>query len=271
MRLALYAHYSSSDGLALYVLHFLRELRELGFQICFISNSPIPPPREPELRELCDKIIQRENTGYDFAMWKRALAEYELAQFDELLLTNSSIVGPFHPLKPLWERAAAFPCDFWGLTDNDEFTRHLQSYFLVFRRKVLEDPCFQAFWRSVLPFHDKEAAVASYEIGLSKWLEQHGFKWKALFPQKDVQALYVSRRSFFERVRNRIRCVGLLENTTIFLPDLLVEIGMPFLKLKLLAGGGEGEPARVNRALRNLQTSNFPEKLLDELRKTAAE
>lgn len=268
MRLALYAHYSSSGEIALYVLHFLRQLRELGFQICFISNSPIPQSKEQELHELCEKIIQRENTGYDFAMWQRALAEYELSQFEELLLTNSSIVGPFHPLEPLWRRPEANDCDFWGLTDNDDLGHHLQSYFLLFRRKVLEHPCFQTFWRSVLPFRDKQVVIGSYEIGLTRWLEEHGLRWNALFPQKEIHALFLNRLTIAQKLKDRIRPVWLPQNTTMLLPDLLLESGMPFLKVGLLSCGGKMQ-ARVDFALRLLETSGIPKDVLDELRGTA--
>ena len=68
MRLALYAHYSTSGGLGLHVLFHLRKLRDLGFRICFVSNSPIPQAREQELRETCENVIERDNSGYDFAM-----------------------------------------------------------------------------------------------------------------------------------------------------------------------------------------------------------
>lgn len=270
MRLALYAHYSNNGEIALYVLHYLLHLRELGFRICFVSNSPIPQATERELRELCEKVIERENTGYDFAMWQRALAEYDLVQFDELLLTNSSIIGPLHPLGPLWERAAASECDFWGMTDNDESRPHLQSYFMVFRRQALEHSCFQEFWRSVLPFNDKRQIIESYEVGLTRWLEEHGLKWNALFPQKYIHAVFLHRLSFARKLKNRVRPVWLPPNTTIFLPDLLLEFGMPFLKVGLLKGDGE-LIVRPDIALRLLETSTLPKEILGELRMIAVQ
>jgi rhamnosyltransferase len=270
MRLALYAHYSKSGGLALYVLFYLRKLRDLGFQICFISNSPIPQSKEQELHELCEKIIQRENTGYDFAMWQQAVAEYELSQFDELLLTNSTIIGPLHPLEPLWQNAAASECDFWGLTDNDEFGHHLQSYFILFRRQALEHPCFGEFWRSVLPFKDKQLIIQSYEVGLSSWLEQHGLSWKAVFPQEHLHAMLLSRRGLAEKLKNRIRPLELPRNTPMLLPDMLLKCGMPFLKATLLPGGGDlSRQVSAEFAMRLLETSNIPKDVLDELRAMA--
>lgn len=269
MRLALYAHYSKSGGLALYVQYYLRRLRELGFQICFISNSPISQPRENELHEICDKVIQRSNTGYDFAMWQQALVEYELTQFDELLLTNSSIVGPLHPLEPFWQHPVASECDFWGFTDNDEFGRHLQSYFILFRRQVLEHPCFLKFWDSVLPFDDSRLIVQSYEVGLTRWLEQHGFTWDAFFPQEDLRRLLLSRRGIADKLKNRIHPLELPRNTPMLLPDLLLESGMPFLKAKLLAGGGDThQQVGAEFARRLLEASSIPTDILNEFRLT---
>jgi rhamnosyltransferase len=270
MRLALYAHYSKSGGLALYVLFYLRKLRDLGFQVCFISNSQIPQPRGQELHEICERVIQRDNSGYDFAMWQQAMAEYELSQFDELLLTNSTIVSPLRPLEPLWRHPAASESDFWGLTDNDEFGRHLQSYFILFRRQVLEHPCFREFWRSVLPFNDRQLIIQSYEVGLTSWLEQHGLSWKAVFPQEQLHASLLSRRGFAEKLKNRIRPLELPRNTPMLLPNMLLERGMPFLKATLLPGGGD--PSRqvsAEFAMRLLETSSIPTDVLDELRMTA--
>ena len=269
MRLALYAHYSKSGGLALYVLFYLRKLRDLGFRICFISNSPIPQSKEPELRELCEKVIQRDNIGYDFGMWQQALAGYDLSQFDELLLTNSSVIGPLFPLELLWQNPATSDCDFWGLTDNDEFGDHLQTYFIVFRGPVLDHPCFHEFWRSVLPFHSKQMIIQSYEVGLTCWFEQHGLTWRALFPQEKLHALSLSRRRFAEKLKNLIRPVEQPRNTTMLLPDLLLERGMPFLKAKLLTGGGDPRwQVSAEFAMRLLETSSIPADVLNELSMT---
>jgi lipopolysaccharide biosynthesis protein len=268
MRLALYAHYSTSGTLARYVVHYLRQLRALGFQICFVSNSPIPPSGALELREICERVIERENTGYDFAMWQRGLTEYDLSHCHELLLTNSSIVGPLHPLGPLWQRVGAIKCDFWGLTDNDDLGDHLQSYFLVFRRQALEHPCFQIFWSSILPYRDKQTVIGSYEIGLTKWLEQHNLKWISLFPQKDIQATFLSRLTFVERLKDRIFPIWRPQNTTVLLPDLLLERGMPFLKVALLRAGGDLDlQIGPDAAFRLLASSSIPKEVLGDLHK----
>jgi hypothetical protein len=191
MRLALYAHYSSEPTVARHVQHHLQHLRGLDFKICFITNSPISAASAFQLRDVCDRIVQRENTGYDFSMWQAGLEQYDLSAIDELLLTNASIIGPLWPLEPLWQNPLVNQCDFWGLTDNCDTCHHLQSFFLVFRRAVIQTECFARFWSAILPYTDKAQVIRSYEMGLTSWLEQHGFKWKTQFPQAETWKAYL--------------------------------------------------------------------------------
>lgn len=267
MRLAIYAHYGSSPQVAGHVLFYLRQIAELGFQICFVSNSGISSTSETALEKICGRIIVRENTGLDFAMWQRGLAEYDLLQFEELLLTNSSIIGPLQPLAPLWQNPAITECDFWGLTDNDELGWHLQSYFLVFRKTVLHSARFADFWRSVLPYKNKSQVIFSYEIGLTGWLEEGGFSGKAIFPVQQIVSSYCGRRSFWQRCRDYYLYLNhqASRNTPVIYPDLLLQGGMPFLKTALLnkSRSSMSPPA----AYSILEKFGMPGAILEELRR----
>jgi rhamnosyltransferase len=264
-RLAIYAHFSESRKVARYVFYFLKELRSLGFEICFVSNSRLAIESRSEISTLCQNLIQRENTGYDFSMWQAGLTESDLSKRDELLLTNSSIVGPLQPLAPLWQNSLVNNCDFWGLTDNDEFGRHLQSYFIVFRRQVIQDTCFMGFWNSVLPLKDKQEVIQNYEIGLTRWLEENGFKWQAVFTQEHMWSLFLSRRSFVKKIADWYYDRGLPgRNTTTLVPDLLLQSGMPFLKVALLRVPHPRVDPKM--AFELLEGSGLPAEILEELR-----
>jgi lipopolysaccharide biosynthesis protein len=211
-RVALYAHYSNNDVVAKHVFYYLMKLREFGFQVCFISNSPISFSSEELLKGICERIIQRENVGYDFSMWQQGLSHYERSQMDELLLTNSSIIGPFAPLACLWQRTELGECDLWGLTDNCDYARHIQSFFIVFRRNLIQSEAFARFWASVLPYTDKAQVIRSYEMGLTSWFQQNGVKWQAAFPQEKTWSSYlesqpeeISRRGKKEIVKWLLR------------------------------------------------------------------
>lgn len=265
MRLALYAHHSVNPSVARHVVHHLRELGKLGFQICFISNSSLSASSENELSAFCQRIIQRENAGFDFCMWQRALAEYDLSQIDELLLTNSSIIGPLCPMESLWKSRLIEGCDFWGLTDNCDYSVHLSSYFLVFRRGVIQSECFARFWAGVLPYTEKDQVIRGYEIGLTRWLNQNGFKWASVFAQKTIWRRYLKRRSLTRKIKDRIRqrrLPGL--DTTLYYPRLLIEAGMPFLKAALLQP--KNSYMRPQDAYALLLSSDLPQEVLEELR-----
>jgi rhamnosyltransferase len=235
-RLAIYAHFDASAQVARHVVYHLEQLVQLGFSACFVSNSEIAPADKTTLARLCERVIVRENTGLDFGMWQHALAGSDLSSLDELLLTNSSIIGPLQPLAPLWSRPEIVDCDFWGLTDNDELNHHLQSYFMVFRRPVLQSPRFAEFWRAVLPFRDKLQIIRSYEAGLTCWLQESGFKWKAIYPQREIWPLFLAQRGWPRKALDVALQRNLKKplNTTLFAPDILLQRGMPFVKAALV-------------------------------------
>jgi rhamnosyltransferase len=263
-RLVIYAHYGESAKIARHVFFFIGELRALGFEICFVSNSPVSPESQRELSMLCQKFIERENNGFDFAMWQAGLAEYDLSKVEELLLTNSSIIGPLKPLAPLWQNPAVKDCDFWGLTDNDEHGLHLQSYFLVFRRPVIQSTSFKEFWHSVLPHTDKQQVIQDYEIGLTRHLEKAGFKWRAIFTQQRLWSLFLRRRSLRKKIGDWYYAHPLPgRNTTTLLPDLLLKCGMPFVKAALLQERALQATPKV--AIDLLEASILPAEVLEDL------
>jgi rhamnosyltransferase len=257
-----------------HVLFCLRRLAEFGFRICFVSNSAISLASEAALKTVCEHTIVRANTGLDFCMWQRGLAEYDLAQFDELLLTNSSIIGPLQPLAGVWQRLALAECDFWGMTDNDEFKPHLSSYFLVFRQPVLRSPRFREFWTTILPYKDKAQVIFSYELGLTQWLSEAGFRWRAAFPQKEVDDAYRAGRGFWKKRQEQWRFLSHSYRNRVwpartapyFYPDLLMERGMPFVKMSLLSQPSLRFTPAMAFAL--LEKYGLPKELIEELHRT---
>lgn len=273
-RLCLYAHYGRRPQVDGHVLFHLQRLAELGFRICFVSNSEISPASEAAVRKVCERVIVRENTGLDFCMWQRAMAEYDLLQLEELLLTNSSIIGPLAPLAPVWERRALAGCDFWGLTDNDEFKPHLSSYFLVFRQRVLHSERFREFWRAVLPYQDKWQVIYAYELGLTEWLQEGGFQWRPAFSQRDITDAYRARLSLWQKYRGRMTFLKHLyrnrqippRNITTLYPDVLLQRGMPYLKATLLHQKSMRMTPAAAFAL--LEKSPLPAEVVAELHET---
>jgi lipopolysaccharide biosynthesis protein len=242
-RVCLFAHYDGQSEVKPHIIEFLRQLRECCERIAFVSTAALSPAELKKVEPFCASAFLRENQGYDFGMWQAALRELDLGGVDELLLTNSSVFGPLFPLGPIFERMRENPADFWGMTDNFAMGWHLQSYFLVFKRQVLASPAFAHFFASVLPYRDKWQVVRSYELGLTTFLNEHGFRAAALAPM-GCWLPTPERRARLERARL---------DSTLFFPLELLQVGMPFVKALLLRENPGRVPLEPVRAFMQRQ------------------
>ena len=239
-RVAIFAHFDAENEVKPYVAYYLEKLRELCVRVVFVSTSPLGERQLEALWPRVDEVMLCEHTGWDFGMWKHALEHGDLGGVDELVLTNSSLFGPIFPLAPIFEHMAEDRCDFWGMTDNFEVHWHLQSYFLVVRRAVLDSEAFRLFWSSVLPYRNKCAAVMGYELGLTQFLSDSGFQPGAFLPTESWTSWADRRRMDLWR----------RWNPTLFHPARLLSRGMPFVKVGLLRDNfGEVSLKPVYRAM----------------------
>ena len=235
-RLVIYAHYDTVDRIRGYVLQHLQALTSLG-EVHFVSNATLSEATLDQVRPHVVATTLRENRGFDFGMWAHVLLSFDYTAYDEVLLTNSSIVGPFHPLGPILDRMEKVACDFWGLTSSHLLAPHLQSYFLVFRSRVLRSDSFRRFWASVLPYRSKHALVLAYEIGLTQFLSDEGFTWQEAFPREGLKGSWLKNWMVRGISTGRVRR---FVDPTLLYPDLLLESGMPYVKLGLLERNPHG-------------------------------
>jgi lipopolysaccharide biosynthesis protein len=220
-------------------------------RIVFVSTSRLAESELEKVRPHAEMVLLKDNSGFDFGMWQHALERTDLGPCDELILTNSSVFGPIHPLGPIFGRMSESACDFWGMTDNFEYRWHLQSYFLVFRQKALRSEAFRAFFRSVLPYRDKGPVVLGYEVGLTSFLVDNGLRPGAFAPVESWASWTSMRRMDLER----------RWNPTLFHPEKLLSLGMPYVKVMLLRDNvGRVPLAPVYRAL---ETSGYDLRLIE--------
>ena len=106
--------------------------------------------------------------------------------------------------------------------------------------------------------------IRSYEIGLTVWLAQNGFSWKAAFPAQSMETAAQGNWGFMEKLQSRIlrrRQRG--PNATLSAPETLIRAGMPFLKRELLT---PGNPYMAPRdALCLLRRSTLPPAVIEDL------
>jgi rhamnosyltransferase len=198
--------------------------------VVFVTTAGLSDEGRSRLAGRADMVIERENTGYDFYSWKTGLERCatELSGFDEVLLLNSSVLGPVKPLAPVFAAMDKRAIDFWGFTDNYETgTYHLQSFFLVFRRAVLASAAFRNFWRAMQPVSQREAVITAYEVPLLQYFTAAGFRGASYIELAKL------RRRFKMNLFNRRKKFP-MSNPTLLYPQLLHRYGMPFIKIELL-------------------------------------
>jgi lipopolysaccharide biosynthesis protein len=224
-RIAIFAHFDPQNQVKRFVLYHLDCLKQVCDSVVFVSNSPVDATQMAKLEGRCDRVLVRENTGIDFSMWRHGLATIALADWDELLITNSSLFGPVFPLRDAFSKMHAADVDFWGMTENAAIKPHVQSYFLVFRRKALQCREFSAFWQSVLPYRDKYQTIRSYEVGLTTYLAEQGLRYATLIPNHLAKPRW-SRKP--------------LHDLTLSRPLALLQASMPYVKISLLRDNPKG-------------------------------
>lgn len=246
-RVVLFAHYDGNGLIRPYVQHYVRALGSIADRIHFLSTAPsLNDDGVRALSGVCEPPVLVENRGFDFSMWRKGLDELDLAAWDEVVLTNSSVYGPVGELAAVFRAMDGVEADFWGMTDNYELTWHVQSYFLVLRRRVLEASALSQFFSSVLPYRNKLNVILSYEIGLTNYFREQGLRPASFVSARDLWA----DPSLLARSRGRSMPVDQLPNPTIYLCQKLLEAGMPLVKVEALRDNpGKVDLSRLKHAM----------------------
>ncbi|MDQ0222180.1 rhamnan synthesis F family protein [Streptococcus moroccensis] len=226
-RLLLYVHFNKYDQLSNHVIYQLQKMTPLFEKTVFISNSLFTDEDLNHLQSLnlIDDFIQRENTGYDFAAWAEGLKHIGLGdaeQYDSITMMNDTCFGPLWDMEEVYNRYETdSETDFWGMTNHGAvdagsiyIDEHLQSYFISFKKNIIQSDVFKEFWNSVEAYTDVQKVIDNYETKYTKLFVENDFKYQAILNTvplvKDFQHY----------------------NFTIHYPHILIANRVPFIKIK---------------------------------------
>lgn len=178
-RLAIYAAYDDNGEIDASDLMYIKELKKVADNVIYIADSELKHNEEEKIRDLVCHIEARKHGEYDFGSYKIGF-EYAknngmLEEIDELILCNDSCYAPVHPFATMFDEMKNRKCDFWGITENIEFHRHIQSYFMVFRPRVFNSEVFYNFIKNIKAQKDVFDVIQNYELGLSQILFENKF------------------------------------------------------------------------------------------------
>jgi lipopolysaccharide biosynthesis protein len=241
------AHYDRDGVFDAHCVAALREYRKISRHVIVVSTST--PALPSEANHLVDSFVCRENSGYDFGSWRAGIETLaDPAAFDEIVCVNDSVYGPLFDLAPVFRDPRIAAADFWGMCLSEQGTKrrgrtscpHVQSWFFVMRRPLLESLAFADFWRTVEPQACKDDVIDRYELGMTEHFLRAGFRMAALYDARargiatwaEIRphvAVAEPRRSWRHMKKARRRP----HNPSELFPLRLLAAGVPFLKVGL--------------------------------------
>ena len=245
-RAVIVAHHDRDGVFDDHMVAAIDAYRAVADHLVVVSTSApmLPAAAAP----LVDHFLCRPNEGYDFCSWRAGIGLLgQMASYDEVLCVNDSVYGPLFDLGPALADPRLAHADFGGMclsTQDPAGGRtprpHIQSWFLVFRRPVIESDAFRGFWSSVVPLEHKRDVVERYEVGLSERLVEAGFRMAALYDQREhgpstLQEMlpHLSWRALGRSFRHLRKARRVAHNPSEVHWRRLLEAGVPFAKVSL--------------------------------------
>ena len=188
-RTAIVASYFGDGRLPETLLYLLRGLKKVVDNIVYVADCPVLPDEVEKLHGLVTVAKFERHCQYDFGSYRRGL---EIARKEnlldkslatELVMMNDSNYGPVFPFKESFREMAERDCDFWGYTGYNAFGYiHISSYFYVFKRAVVDSCHLDEFLGEVHGKIERDKVIVRFEVRLTGFLENLGFKWDTLVP-----------------------------------------------------------------------------------------
>ena len=210
-RLAIFACYNGKGLINDYVVTYLKYLKEVSDNIIFVADNEPNVKELSKIYPLVSHIESYHHGEYDFGSYKigfkYAKEHYLLDDVDEVILCNDSCFC-VDSLKTAFDKMETNSCDFWSMTASNEYEPHLQSFFLVVKKKLFNSEVFSNYLDNVKHLDSFLEIVNTYEIPLKMTFEKEGFK----------SASYIKAPK---------------KNNPTFFPIKCIKVKMPLIKRKI--------------------------------------
>ncbi len=181
-RLGIYFFYDKDGIVDDYIPFFLERFKPLLSELCIVVNGKLTPQSRQKLEPFADKILLRENTGFDAWAYKHAIETYgynTLQQYDELILCNYTFFGPFFPLENMFSKMDNITCDWWSPylwpTEHPIQYHHMPSFWTAYRKTLLSSSAFRQYWQTLHPISSYEDSTLYHEQRQTPYYDNLGF------------------------------------------------------------------------------------------------
>ena len=200
-----YVIFESEARLQEYKLRFLQALAPLVDDVIVVVNGQL---HDDDINTLgvYGKVLTRDNKGYDTAAFREGIFAFgkdKLKDYDQLLLVNDTNIGPMRDLSQVFQEMADQQLDFWGISFGEEqedvtkenpygyIPKHLQSYFLVIEKLMLNDDDFYEYWTHLTDTDSRDKAIGRHETRFTKHFADLGYRYDAVVQEYEDSAMYI--------------------------------------------------------------------------------
>lgn len=204
-KVLVYVIFESEARLQEYKLRFLQALSPLVDDVIIVVNGQLP---EDDINTLdtYGQVLTRDNKGYDTAAFREGIFAFgkdKLKDYDQLLLVNDTNIGPMRDLSQVFKEMADKQLDFWGISFGEEqedvtkenpygyIPKHLQSYFLVIEKLMLNDDAFYEYWTHLTDTDSRDKAIGRHETRFTKHFADLGYRFDAVVQEYEDSAMYI--------------------------------------------------------------------------------
>lgn len=233
-RLCLFAGYSKQNIIDDYVVYYLKKLSEYA-DIYYCADSDMPESELLKIKPYVKFSLAQRHKKYDFGSWGILYNQIpNLTDYDELILANDSMFGPLYPLENIFSKMEKQNLSAWSLCAN----KFMMSFFVVLKPEIFTSDWFREFITDIKPEIAKNDIVRIYEKELTKIIENHGFKYDAVFTKHNLKKQIKENQS---AIKNGLKTIPLLirlthrfrpNKTRVYDDDffILFLLGMPLIK-----------------------------------------
>lgn len=260
-RCAIFAGYSSENKIEEYVIYYLKKLKEICDFIVYSSDNNLLQIERKKLNGIVDIFLCERHNEYDFGSYKRGyqyLVDHKiLSNYKQLIMCNDSCYGPVKNFSSKFEKMNLKGLDFWGVTSNQEFGEHIQSYFIVLNKSVFISKIFKDFINSIVSQESVQNVILKYEVGLTRLLSDNGF----------IYDVVLSNNAEIKKL------IEINQNLTVF-PVRSLKFGSELIKVKAikqLSANQDGvintlsQIKLINQQLHTLIVKNVGQNIIDRI------
>jgi len=180
-----FSSYFTSPEIPGYITYYLSQLkRYFRTVVIYINDHTVDERQLSALRSAGIEYRMVKNEGFDFGMWYKAFREFDVNEYDRIGLVNDSCIL-FAPPDRLFQWIDSSDCDYCGFSGSNAIAYHVQSYFIVIKKKAIGHVA--RYFEKTGVLSGVHEVIRRYEVGLSEYLAAAGIKTGAMFSFSDYR------------------------------------------------------------------------------------